>query len=338
MENIKSEIKKDSSVNAILLLLFFLFELIIRFIALPVISGFFSEANQNIARKYIFYFLVYVLLIPALLFLNGKLTKGRQTSTLKSCFCKPQMPASWVAKWIIITFGLCYLSAYVSKFFEFAFETLTGLELNPMMEFSDGSLSESVINIISMVILAPLIEEMFFRGTLFRNVSQYGGWGLIIIVGITFGLWHTNYEQTLYTALMGVFSCFMFEKTRSVIPSFILHLCLNTLGCLSSIIITKDYSQRMLDGDMEYIMEHPVPFLVQLTISLIYIISIITAITLLIIEICAHRESFKVKTGSSKLSSGGKFIAYVVYPQQVLIFHVGNFENIFLISFSNFIG
>ena len=320
LQNIKSEIRKDSGVNAILLILFFFFELIIRFIALPVIADLFSTENKKVIQTYVFYFLVYVLLIPSLIFINGKLTNGRRTTTLKSCFCKPQMPASWVAKWIIITSGLCYLCAYISKFFEFAFEKLTGVELHPMIAYSDGSLSEAIINIISMVILAPLLEELFFRGTLFRNVSEYGGWGLIIIVGITFGLWHTNYEQTLYTALMGVFSCFMYEKTRSVIPSFILHIYLNSLGCLSSIFITNDYSQKILDGDMQYIMSHPLPFLVQMSISLIYIISIIAAITLLIIEICSHTDSFRLEQKNKEISSSRKLIAYISNPLMITAF------------------
>ena len=69
-------------------------------------------------------------------------------------------------------------------------------------------------------------------------------------------------------------------------------------------------------------MSHPIPFLIQLAVSLIYLTSIIAAIVLLIIEICSHRDSFRLQSKNSEISSGKKLIIYAATPLMIAAFIV----------------
>ena len=66
--------------------------------------------------------------------------------------------------------------------------------------------------LLSAPVFAPIFEELFFRGTLYRNVRNHGTWSMMIVCGLTFGIWHGNYPQFLFASAMGFFSCFLYTK------------------------------------------------------------------------------------------------------------------------------
>ena len=76
---------------------------------------------------------------------------------------------------------------------------------------------------------------MLFRATLFRNTERFGSWFGVITIGITFGLWHCNYEQFFYTAVLGICAAFLTAKTRSVLPAMAIHFTMNFIGTMLSI-------------------------------------------------------------------------------------------------------
>lgn len=73
-------------------------------------------------------------------------------------------------------------------------------------------------------VLAPLSEELLFRGMLYPVVKFRMGifWGAII-AGTIFGLAHWDFWRTIPLAVGGAILCYIYEKTDSIFVSAISH-------------------------------------------------------------------------------------------------------------------
>jgi uncharacterized protein len=77
--------------------------------------------------------------------------------------------------------------------------------------------------------VAPLAEEIFFRGFLFGALRKYGLVPAAGITGIAFGLAHVASSPIGFIvplAVFGVLLCLLYERTGSLYPSIALH-CVN---------------------------------------------------------------------------------------------------------------
>lgn len=83
-------------------------------------------------------------------------------------------------------------------------------------------------------VLAPLAEEFFFRGFLFRTLAERFGlvWG-VAIAGAIFGLVHWpggSLESVMVLAVLGAMLCLMAYYTSSLLPCIIMHASFNSLA------------------------------------------------------------------------------------------------------------
>lgn len=74
------------------------------------------------------------------------------------------------------------------------------------------------------VVLAPLSEEMFYRGMIYPVFRRHLGptWA-IVIAGIIFGLAHLDLWRALPLAVGGMGLCYIYEKTRSILVTTVAH-------------------------------------------------------------------------------------------------------------------
>lgn len=85
---------------------------------------------------------------------------------------------------------------------EFLF-SLGGKSLMPMLESVSGA-SETVSMFLYASILAPMGEELLFRGVILRSLRPYGKRFAVLASAFLFGLFHGNLLQTPYAFLMGL--------------------------------------------------------------------------------------------------------------------------------------
>jgi membrane protease YdiL (CAAX protease family) len=90
-----------------------------------------------------------------------------------------------------------------------------------------------------VIFLAPLAEEVFFRGVLYNAVKRkLGVLGGILLTSALFSLLHT-YDSSFFlvgflpVAILGGALAYLYEKTGSLVPSITLHIAHN----LSSVIV-----------------------------------------------------------------------------------------------------
>ncbi len=83
-------------------------------------------------------------------------------------------------------------------------------------------------------LLAPLVEEFFFRGFFFKALENWRGvWPAALLTGIVFGLMHganSSLGALVPLAFFGVLLCFLYFKTGSLYPCVMLHCANNSVA------------------------------------------------------------------------------------------------------------
>ncbi|WP_213952783.1 CPBP family intramembrane glutamic endopeptidase [Variovorax sp. dw_954] len=86
-----------------------------------------------------------------------------------------------------------------------------------------------IASLIAACILAPVLEEMLFRGIVLRGfLRQYSRWHAILGSAVLFGAAHLNIYQFVVGIAMGVVLGWLYERTRSLIPCIALHVAYNS--------------------------------------------------------------------------------------------------------------
>lgn len=86
------------------------------------------------------------------------------------------------------------------------------------------------------VLLAPLLEELLFRGLIYRRIR--GLWGeraALLISALLFGLFHGNVTQGIFGFLCGLMLAAAYERTDALLVSILMHAAANGAGILVSI-------------------------------------------------------------------------------------------------------
>lgn len=85
-------------------------------------------------------------------------------------------------------------------------------------------------------LLAPITEELFFRGMLLRVFSKASQRFAVYASALFFGLMHGNLPQFILAFLMGLFLGHITLKHGSIIPAAGVHIFVNSLSLMSEIL------------------------------------------------------------------------------------------------------
>ena len=82
-------------------------------------------------------------------------------------------------------------------------------------------------NVVLLTIVAPVIEELTFRGVGQSLLRFTGRWPSILLVGVAFGLWHGLVQALLILIPFGIGLAYLRDRSRSVIPGMVVHALFN---------------------------------------------------------------------------------------------------------------
>ena len=85
-------------------------------------------------------------------------------------------------------------------------------------------------------LIAPITEELIFRGALLKLLSPYGSKIAILISAVLFGAIHGNLQQFPSTFLAGLLFGFISVKTGTIFYSIILHMFNNVFAVVDELI------------------------------------------------------------------------------------------------------
>jgi len=116
------------------------------------------------------------------------------------------------------------------------FAEVVGLEMPEEQAQLMTDMMKSPLGVVSIVLLAPFIEELVFRGAILnrlKDVKMYGGWLAIAISALLFGIIHGNIAQGTHAVLVGLLMGWLYMRTRSILLGVIIHLINNTTAYLA---------------------------------------------------------------------------------------------------------
>lgn len=131
--------------------------------------------------------------------------------------------------------ALKWMAASVGAYFVFA-ALYSVLITPPEQEDIAEAFGPLPVQILLIVVAAPLSEELLFRGYLFSGLREkLSRWPAALIAGAVFGSLHalTGISAVPQLILFGVILCLLFEKTGSIVPGIILHVLNNSAALLS---------------------------------------------------------------------------------------------------------
>lgn len=141
---------------------------------------------------------------------------------------------------------LCLVGIYMSII---VFLNLTGLQdwiieatdtpvtQKAVQSLQEASAQDFIMLTINAVIIAPFVEEIVFRGFFFRILSCNLGVCLAAIISsLLFGAIHVSLAQTASLTIFGLFQCFLYKKTQSIIYPMLLHMAFNSISVITIVI------------------------------------------------------------------------------------------------------
>jgi len=133
-----------------------------------------------------------------------------------------------VVLWSLVAgFGLLIPSQWISEH---------APALDDIIEEALRNLMDTRGSYLAIAILAPLAEEVVFRGAILRALLASMGhkhWLAIALSAALFAAVHLNPAQMPHAFAVGLLLGWMYYRTRSIIPSTVLHIANNTGAYLS---------------------------------------------------------------------------------------------------------
>ena len=152
---------------------------------------------------------------------------------------RAEMPLSHWWQGLSICMALMMLGNYVSSIILTLIEGYTGIQTqNPI----ENAVSRAPLwgTFVFIVVLAPILEEIVFRGILCKRLLFLGEGYAVVLSSACFALVHGNFYQLFYAFTLGCFFSFIYVKTGKLRYSILYHMAINFIGgFLSQIIYDK---------------------------------------------------------------------------------------------------
>ncbi len=126
-------------------------------------------------------------------------------------------------------------------------EPIIALVPDVMMDELYGALQGGFWPMITVVLMAPILEEFLFRGMLQNNLSRFVGpfWGMLV-ASLIFGAIHIIPQQALGAFFVSLALAAVYEMTKSLSTVIIIHLLNNGLAYLFFLVFGEG-SNSLLD-------------------------------------------------------------------------------------------
>lgn len=87
--------------------------------------------------------------------------------------------------------------------------------------------------LLSSGLLIPIVEELLFRGGVFRVFRKWISfpWAMIISA-VVFGVYHGNLVQFIYAGLCGVLLAYLYEKYHAILAPILSHAVMNIVAII----------------------------------------------------------------------------------------------------------
>lgn len=135
--------------------------------------------------------------------------------------------------WAVFVWGLYFIATIIVTGILYIIR-LPGLNLTETQNIGFTTLSggfEYAIAFLLLVIIAPVFEELVFRGYLFGRIrSRSGYWLSAGLTSLTFAALHGQLNVGIDVFILSLFLCYLREKFDSIWPGILVHSFKNGLA------------------------------------------------------------------------------------------------------------
>ena len=116
------------------------------------------------------------------------------------------------------------------------------LNLSDNMQDIFRSMSRNLLGILSITIMAPLVEELLFRGAIQGHLLRIGMKPLyaILVSSLVFGVVHGNPIQIPFAFSFGLILGWLYYRTGNLAISIIGHFINNSIACIQMATLTEE--------------------------------------------------------------------------------------------------
>ncbi|MDD6402095.1 type II CAAX endopeptidase family protein [Clostridium sp. SM-530-WT-3G] len=153
----------------------------------------------------------------------------------KDLFCRNKAPF----KFIILGSTSCVAVGMISSIIYVIYSSIIEAQgfTIPSPDFTIPTETKYlVLFILYTCIIAPIFEEVIFRGFILKSMMKYGNLTAAIVSSIMFSMFHLNLVQFINPILMGIIFCFITIKSNSIKSSIIAHMFNNSLIMFTSVL------------------------------------------------------------------------------------------------------
>ena len=162
------------------------------------------------------------------------------------------------------------------------------------------------LTILFSVILAPIMEELFFRKVLIDRLTPFGDVTAIIVSAVIFGLFHGNFYQVFYAAGLGLILGWVYLYSGNILYPISLHMLFNLVGGVLLPRLAEQLGmgngEITMDALVDNIIAHPFAFLGYMAYVLFLLAAPIATVTLLVVQ--RRRIMEPLRAGSTPIPRG----------------------------------
>lgn len=194
----------------------------------------FLESNKSIIESSAFemFFSCFVIILALIaVVITARIMGIKVLGTIK--VNKHNVKAGFIAYpvGLVINTFLTAVTTLITKLFSAGGTTI------PTADFSVDSPNAKaiILTILYLVVVAPISEEIVFRGLILKALSPFGKKNAILLSAVLFALMHKNIPQAVGAFAIGIIFAIVDTKANSIVPSIIMHSLNNMLPCLMNI-------------------------------------------------------------------------------------------------------
>lgn len=110
-------------------------------------------------------------------------------------------------------------------------------------------LTHNIIGVITISLLAPLLEEVLFRGAIQGYLMRrHKPWVAIVVAALVFGVFHWNPVQVLYATLLGAVFGWIYYRTGSLLSVIVGHVLNNSIATVAMLLFGNEEINPLPEG------------------------------------------------------------------------------------------
>lgn len=127
------------------------------------------------------------------------------------------------------------------------------LENNLEVQF-DG-LAHNILGAFTISVLAPVLEEVMFRGAIQGYIARTFGkpWLAILVAALIFGIYHWNPVQVVYATLLGIIFGWIYYITGSLLSVIVGHVLNNSIATFTMLFMSDVSEVEVSNSSPGYI-------------------------------------------------------------------------------------